>query len=760
MIRYAYDIECFKNLFMVTFVNVDDENDKHSFYAGLGVEDHTPLFNFLKNEEGLTLIGYNNQSYDDAMLRFFMTYRGKKLVEQLYLLSGKLIDDNFRNDRQIMELRYPKADKRFWKSIDLMKILGFDKLGISLKQTAINLKWHKIQDLPLSPFELVNDSALEMIYEYNLNDTLITKRLYEEIKPLRELRDELSKLYPVDFSSASKSKIANLILEYFYIQELNRDIRDIRNLRTIRDKVFLRECVAKFVSFKSPELKELLDRIKSTYVYRYNKYTYSEKFSFAGCNFVLGIGGLHTNDEAGKFESDTEYLIQDLDVASYYPNLIINNNFYPEHLGEDFIKVLKKITAERLEAKRAGNKVKAETLKITVNSIFGKLGSETFWLLDAKQMLSTTISGQMGLLMLVEALYDAGIQVISCNTDGIVCRISRTLLDKYYEITKEWEKKTNLELEFTPYKKYVRRDVNSYITEKDKGEEKDRLKAKGAFLTKVDLEKSYHMPIVAKALSNYFIYSIPVRETLEQCKDIMQFCVSQKSGSNFGIELHTVEGITKLQKTNRFFITTSGGALMKRNADSGHLTGLYVGNLVTVLNNYNASIPFEDYKVNLSFYEQEVLKIVDAIEPKQISLFDLSTVGNSRFSKMDFVGKPVEEKEIRNIVDELNKLGKNQLVKRIESIVTNNQKIEGISHRYVYVVSIDTKAMMATFYCLATGRYEDIYVSDKAYSKLKLNKGLLVLCRKFSKTESGNFVLDDYSVTDKIEVEKKTLYNS
>ena len=65
----------------------------------------------------------------------------------------------------------------------------------------------------------------------------------------------------------------------------------------------------------------------------------------------------------GEFISDDEFLIQDMDVASYYPNLIINNNFYPEHLGPDFIKVLKRLTAERLDAKHKGDKTKADGLK-------------------------------------------------------------------------------------------------------------------------------------------------------------------------------------------------------------------------------------------------------------------------------------------------------------------------------------------------------------------------------------------------------------
>lgn len=751
MITYAYDVECFKNFFGATFVNVENENDKYSFYIGLGRDDKNELIKFLKNE--MILVGFNNHSYDDPTLRFVMGYKGTQLTADLYALSAKLVDEGFRNDKQLLQLRYPKDYIYKWRSVDLMRIMAFDKLGISLKQVAINLKWHLIQDLPISPYEKVHENQIAVIMDYNLNDVLITKRLYEEITPLRELRAELSKLYHVDLSSASDSRMANLILENIYSNELKMDIRAIRELRTVRDKVYLRDCVAKFVEFKSPELKELLDRITATIVYEYNGYKYNETIYFANCTFALGIGGLHSEDAPGIFETTDKHIIRDMDVASYYPNLIINNNFYPQHLGIGFIKVLKKITTERLAAKKAKDKVKADGLKITINSIFGKLGSPTFWLLDARPFLSTTLSGQLGLLMLIEDLYLNGIEVISCNTDGIVCRIPVELEDKYKEVAKNWEKKTNLELEFTTYKKYVRRDVNTYITEKKDGSTKE----KGAFLKEVDLKKSYHMPIVAKALYAYFIKGIPVKNTLEKCKDIMEFCISQKSGKNFSIELHTTKGIEHLQKTNRFYITKKGGSLLKREFGTQRLIGLYVNRMVRILNNFDPKTPFEDYEVDLGFYEKEVMKIVDEIEPKQLNLFDMTTISKGSLIRQTISASPKpmlhEEKlDIR----ELNKLGKNQFVKKLESMVENYQTIEKISPRYVYVINFDAKNMEAEIYSFAKGIRQPINVNKDSYKNKRIEAGQLVYCHKFEKLEYGHAMLE-YDVVDKIEEEKLKL---
>jgi len=634
-----------------------------------------------------------------------------------------------------------------------MIILAFDKLGSSLNQTAINLKWHRIQYLPISPTERVKEDQLETILDYNLNDTLITGRLYEELTPIREMRNELSKIYSVDLSSASDSRIANLILEHVYSEELRMDIRNIRDMRTWRDNVILGDCIAKFVEFKSLQLREVLSVISSTYVYQYNNYKYSHKIHFANCVFALGVGGLHTEDAPGVFVSDKDYLIQDMDVSSYYPNLIINNNFYPEHLGKNFITVLKKITEDRLEAKKQGDKVKADGLKITVNSIFGKMGSETFWLLDAKQMLSTTLSGQLGLLMLVEDLHEKGIEILSCNTDGVVCKIPRKLLDTYYEVAKNWEKKTNLTVEFSPYKKYVRRDVNSYITEKEDGSTKE----KGAFQKTIELKRAYRMPIVAKALHAYFIEGKKVRETLEECKDIMDFCISQKSGANFIIELHKNSGIEQLQKTNRFYISKKGGRFIKRDRNSKKLTGLHVGRLVQVLNVYDSDKPFEEYEVDLSFYEKEVMKIVDEIEPKQMTLFEFGDFNKGAMVRQDKTGlKVTEAKEEDLSVEELNKLGKNQFIKKIESIVGNHRSVNGISPRYVFVKDVNPITMMAEVYCLSKGLHRNIAIDKKAYKKENIKPGTLVYCTRFDKKDA-NYTLAEYRVTEKIEQEREEL---
>lgn len=615
--KYAYDIEVFPNFFSATFLDCDSKKE-FSFTIYKEIDDRQKLIEFLDRD--IQIIGFNNISYDGPILYYIISNKKKKnIVSDLFNISTRLISDEHRNDEDLRKIRFPRDVK--WSQMDLMKIMAFDMLGVSLKQIAINLKWRRIQDLPLPYDHMVESDEVKLILDYNLNDVLITYQLYTAIQPQISLRSQLGELFGVNLTSASDSKMANIILEKIYVEEAHIDINSLKNLRTKRSQVRIGDCLGEHIEFQTKELNHLKEELENIIVTAESKYAYRKTIAFGGGEYELGIGGLHSKDGPGKFFATNDQFIRDADVASYYPSMIINNHIKPEHLGDDFIRILQKITRERLEAKRSGDKVKADGLKITINSIFGKLGSDTFWLEDAKAMLAVTVSGQLYLLMLIEALTLAGITVISANTDGIVSQIPKELEDKFKEICDWWQAKTSFELEFTDYILYVRSDVNNYITKKADGKTKE----KGRYMKEIDLKKGYRHPIVPRCLYEYFINGKPVEQTLSECTDILDFCISQKTGKDFKLEYRTVNETTGLQKTNRFFISNSGGVLIKRNMVSNTEAGLFIGNLTKILNDFDEKIPFSEYDVNLDFYKKEALKYIEEIEPSivQVSMFDM-----------------------------------------------------------------------------------------------------------------------------------------
>lgn len=608
MERYNYDIEIFPNLFCVTFLNLETK-ESTLFSIFKNRNDINKLENFLDQE--ISLVGYNNQGYDGPMIQYLLQNKSSKtILQDLFEFSGKLINTErgyFNNAWK--KYQYPENVK--YSQIDLMKIIEISGVAPSLKQIAITLQWWRIQDLPL-PYDYViqTEDEANLVYEYNLNDTFITDKLYFEILPRIELREKLSQQFDVNLMSASDSKMADKILEKFYADELKADMKIVRNLRTKREQFFLADCIAPNIKFETNFFNRTKQEIAETLIRKSNNYKYAKNISFGGVEYELGVGGLHSVDLPAKFISDNEWKIYDQDVASYYPSIMINNKIVPEHLGEDFIRVLERITKERLAAKK-NDKVKAEALKITINAIFGKLGSDTFWLEDAKALRSVTVSGQLYLLMLIEKLVLNGIQVISANTDGVVSRVHKSQEKLFTEIGQEWQRETGFTLEQTEYLLYFRQDVNNYITKKANGE----VKEKGKFLKKMDVKKGYKHPLVPLAMYEYVINNVPVEKTIKDCKNVLDFCISQKSNREFKMEHHLLNGeIENLQKNNRFFISNNtGGKLIKRRENDTTI-GINVEENVTILNDYDDKKLIEEYDIKYQYYIDEAEKYTKGIE--------------------------------------------------------------------------------------------------------------------------------------------------
>lgn len=95
-------------------------------------------------------------------------------------------------------------------------------------------------------------------------------------------------------------------------------------------------------------------------------------------------------------------------------------------------------------------------------SLYGKFNSDSSPFYDPLVAMSTTITGQLSLSMLMEmlSLEIPGIQWIQANTDGITARVPRSEEHIYYEVCEEWEKITKLVLEHAQYSKMIVRDVN------------------------------------------------------------------------------------------------------------------------------------------------------------------------------------------------------------------------------------------------------------------------------------------------------------
>lgn len=612
---YVYDIEILGgNFFCSTFIN-PKTNEKLVCYVLNGVAHNTHiLFDIIPK---CILIGYNNKSYDDIILNYIWTNK-EVVTSELYALSNDII----KNQNSGEPLWKNDDLKPFLKgkveSIDLMKILAFDKLKVSLKQCAVNLRHPLILDMPIDHKLYVQEKDLDLILNYNLNDVNITLTLLNKLKPDINLRFKTSYDYKVNVKDASRTAIGKEIFNKYYSDYTGLEYEQFKDLRTPRSYIQLRECILPGIHYKTNIMNTMLDYFKSKTVYSIDEgIDYLILFNNKG--YQMGFGGLHSIDRPAIYTSTEDCIILDADVGSYYPNILIQYGIKPEHCSDVFLQILTDITDRRLQAKAKKDMITADTLKITINAVFGLFNYPKYWLYDPKAALTTTINGQMFLLMLIEDLELNGFEVISANTDGVTTMVDKNNLEKYNKICKAWEDYTKFNLEFKQYNKYVRRDVNNYSVEvKD-----DDQKTKGIFSEKQILEKGYNTAIIPKALNNYFFKGIPIQDTISNGDNIFDYCLSEKSGNQFKMELHYLDGLDKkvlpLQKTNRYFIANKGGTFLKRKQDDS-LINMQVGWQVYILNDFNKD---KDYLSNIDkrYYINECNKTIEIIEDKQLKLW-------------------------------------------------------------------------------------------------------------------------------------------
>ena len=591
------------------------------------------LIMFFRNHK--VIMGYNSYNYDSIITDYivcqghkFNGQTGKNfnnihILQELKTLSDSLIRTT-KEERYQMKFDWmPINYKRMFEDYDIQKILYLDKTFVGLKSVAINLRWHRIQELPIHFDSIIEPQDVHTIYDYNVNDVLITLALtmnqQEEIK----LREQISERYDINILNESRSSIGKRLMTKYYCEEAECEYKDFKDLRTIRGRMKLSEIIDKRIHFKTPKFQELLTNLKSKVISSGDDF--AKEFDFNGTFYTIGKGGLHSIDDSRIYDIYKDKCIyRDADVTSYYPSILEIFKISPAHLNKAiFLKLISFFKNDRVRAKKAGAKLEAESLKIVINRIYGALSDYYDYLFDPKATYETTLNGQLSLLMLIESLETNGIHIISANTDGIVSKIEYHQEELYQKLCHDWELETKFELEYTDYEKYVRSNVNNYIAIKkgfrdsvDKPKaEKKYVKGKGNYIFETPFNKGFTHPIVAKALYNYLVYDIDYKETIfNHWKTdkfaIYDYCMSQKVDKKYEVYYtRVVDGIitkTELQQYNRFYITNKGGGtITKEDTFKGkaRVQALVAHKGIETFNDY---IYKEEYNIDYAFYIHKV----------------------------------------------------------------------------------------------------------------------------------------------------------
>lgn len=629
----VYDIEVLKGCFTYTDINIQTE-EITQFVIHPERDERIRLFHYLREIEG-NMIGFNNVNFDYPVLHKFLdkfyweTEETSQLLLDLHELAETII--NVQNAVDFNKNVAIRTKDVIIPQIDLFKIWHYNNKArqTSLKSLEISMNFPNVMEMPIShKKEIITEEETEQILKYNLNDVLATYEFYKKSLDKIKLRNNIKQQYNLPCINFSDSKIGEQLTLKLYCDETAKDFWEVKEQRTNRAFINLGDIIFDYIQFDSAEFNKLLDKYKQKVIVE-TKGAVEESVIHKGFKYDFGSGGIHGAIKSGVYKSDSEYIIKSCDVASLYPSLAVVNRLYPEHLGESFCTVYKRILDLRVLAKSNGDNVMSDGFKLALNSVYGKSNDVNSFLYDPKYTMSITINGQLLLTMLAESLCKIpDSTMIMINTDGIEIKIPRIYEKLYYEICENWQKKTNLILEYQDYEKMVIADVNTYSALGFNG----KYKYKGRFeIDKVvGSEPAYHKDnsfrIIPIALSNYFFNKIPVEESIKNHKNIYDFCGRQKfRGEDYGMTftlLYDEKGLPykkqeRQQRNVRYYISNKGSSLMKF-YNKGTSEFIHKGYQITVFNNFFEK---ESYDINYDWYIKECYKEIREIENNQLSLF-------------------------------------------------------------------------------------------------------------------------------------------
>ena len=646
---FIYDIETMQELFLIHVY--DPQQDKgYDFLISQWHNNFDGFIKLLHDNPGHYWVGYNNLRFDaqvvEWVLRNYEDWHeasGLAICAKIAQKAADVIHDaNFEVFPEFRE------DQLSFKQIDLFKVNHYDNKNrmVSLKRLEFEMDLENIEEMPIHHTKTnMTKDEIALTMDYCRNDVHATYEFYkittgDTDHPLYkgnnqiELRQDIEEEFGIPCLNYSDSKIGDEMIKKYYCEQKGIKLADLPKKGFFRKEIRVKNCIADYVEFKTPQLKLFLKKMKGTVLGLQDDF--KEHITFYDNVYSFMKGGLHTENKPEIFEADENYEIIDWDVSSYYPAIIINNKRYPSHLGKEFLLGYKQMFERRLELKPQAKKDKrikgiVGALKLAVNSVYGKSSDMQNWIYDRQLTMFTTITGELSLFMLIESYELAGIHVISANTDGVTIRIKKTDLDTMHSINAWWSELTQYELERTDYNRIIFSTVNDYLAVKTDGE----VKKKGDFLTDFELHKNKSGRVVPIALEQYFISNVPVADTIRNHRNIYDFAMRQRATKDFHFEGRSEAGTMVYNKLIRYYVSNKGEKLLKvKNEDTDSraaaISQVEAGDwLMTVCNHLSPKHPLDN--INYSYYIEKAERIINkinyqgkkvpVIDPNQLSLF-------------------------------------------------------------------------------------------------------------------------------------------
>ncbi|MGG3840784.1 hypothetical protein ABEV00_27645 [Paenibacillus thiaminolyticus] len=466
-----YDFEVFKFDWLVVL------NDTDTRQSHVITNDPDQLKSFYEQHKSNIWCGFNSRQYDQYILKAILCDFDPYDVSQ-HIIAKK--QGGWSYSRLFMRIPLNNYDVMTDRYRGLKELEGF--MGSNIKETSV-------------PFDIdrkLTSSELQEVIQYCIHDVEQTMEVF--VNRIEEFESHMSLIkafnLPLSYLGKTKAQITAAILD---AKRLSRDDEfDIILPDTLQVEKY-RHIVDWYMDLENRDYKKSLVT------------------DVAGVEHVFGWGGLH--GAIPNYQGRGIFL--NIDVASYYPALMIEYGFLSRNVANP--TKYRQIRDERLRLKAEKNPM-ANPLKIVLNSTYGASKDKYNGLYDPRQANNVCVGGQLLLLDLIEKL-EGSCELIQSNTDGLIVKVRRRRdIEHVRSICAEWEQRTRMVLEFEEFERIYQKDVNNYIVIHQDGS----YKSKGGYVKKLD-NLDYDLPIVNKAVVDYFIHGADPEVTIDRCDQLREF---------------------------------------------------------------------------------------------------------------------------------------------------------------------------------------------------------------------------------------------
>ncbi len=510
----VFDFEVYSHDWMVVINNPIEKKET------IIVNDKDKLIKYYETHKNEIWVSYNGRHYDTYIMKGIICGFSPQEINDFIIVKNQ----------------------PGWKFSSLFKKIQFNNFDIMTTQHGLKMlegyQGHNIKETSI-PFNIdrkLTDEELKEVIEYCRNDVNETLSIFIKRKDEFDSVMGLIKTFklPLNYISKTKAQLSATILGCSKVER--DDEWDIEIIDTLDIKKY----------------QEVVQWFMNPLNHNYKK---SLKIDIAGVPTIFAWGGVHS----ARTKYHSKGFILHVDVNSFYPAIMIEYDLLSRNVRDK--NKYREIRDLRLKYKKEKNPLQAP-YKIVLNATFGICKNKYSSAYDPRQANNICVNGQLLLLDLIEHLESVpSFELIQSNTDGLIIKIDEKDFELTKEVCSEWENRTRMGLGYDYITEIWQKDVNNYMFTDtsytgvlNKKGDYDGLERKGAYVKPLN-DLDYDLPILNKALVNYFLFNTPVEDTINTCNDLIEFQKIVKVSGKYKYALH---GDKKLdEKVLRVFASRS-----------------------------------------------------------------------------------------------------------------------------------------------------------------------------------------------------------